>query len=303
MNHLKIHETAVQLAKNYLATEVELVEILQVVNREDVYRKLGYTSLFTYAVEALKLPRERVYQLNTVAKTCEKVPELKVAIESGVLNISDARRITSAIQKDPSQDWIQMAATLPQRELENAVAKVNPKEAVPEKVKVLNATEGFISCSIALEAQDKLKRLQDLLSQKEKRAISLREVIEKLADLGVEKLDPLVKARKWESKPDTNMSKERKPVRTATNTSSERQSATTGANTLAGRQPVPAAVRHQIQLRDNGRCTEVKDGKRCGSERWLEVHHIRPVAVGGGNELNNLTTLCSGHHNLRHSSP
>ncbi|MBI2605974.1 MAG: HNH endonuclease [Deltaproteobacteria bacterium] len=39
---------------------------------------------------------------------------------------------------------------------------------------------------------------------------------------------------------------------------------------------------------------------RCEQKRWLQVHHIKPVSLGGGNTLENLTTLCSGHHRMRH---
>ena len=68
------------------------------------------------------------------------------------------------IEKETSQDWIEKAATLPQRELEKEVARANPKEAIAEKTKVLNAQDAYISLSISIKAREQLERLKDPLS-------------------------------------------------------------------------------------------------------------------------------------------
>ena len=69
------------------------------------------------------------------------------------------------------------------------------------------------------------------------------------------------------------------------------------------RKAIPAKIRHQVHLRDGGRCcyTDPK-GRRCTSSRYLETHHIKEVSRGGENTLENLITLCSGHHTAQHLS-
>lgn len=56
------------------------------------------------------------------------------------------------------------------------------------------------------------------------------------------------------------------------------------------RKPIPNRIRHQVFQRDGYRCREcgasVKDGAT------LEIDHIKPVAKGGTNDINNLQTLC-----------
>jgi len=67
------------------------------------------------------------------------------------------------------------------------------------------------------------------------------------------------------------------------------------------RRPVSAHTKHTVFNRDGGRCTfRDTSGQRCASERWLHLHHIRPVSSGGGNAPENLSTLCSFHHDLVH---
>jgi hypothetical protein len=62
-----------------------------------------------------------------------------------------------------------------------------------------------------------------------------------------------------------------------------------------------SAEKHAVNRRDGGRCTYIDEsGQRCANERWLHIHHITPVSAGGGNEAENLTTLCSYHHDLVH---
>jgi hypothetical protein len=63
-----------------------------------------------------------------------------------------------------------------------------------------------------------------------------------------------------------------------------------------------ADVVHEISLRDKSQCTHFNsDGSRCRNRRWLHFHHIKEVANGGTNEIENLTTICSGHHRMLHS--
>ena len=62
-----------------------------------------------------------------------------------------------------------------------------------------------------------------------------------------------------------------------------------------------AALKHQVALRDQNQCTHIdRDGTRCQTKQWLDIHHVKEVVHGGTNELQNLRTLCSAHHKVRH---
>jgi 5-methylcytosine-specific restriction endonuclease McrA len=58
--------------------------------------------------------------------------------------------------------------------------------------------------------------------------------------------------------------------------------------------PLTAEQKHAVFARDKGQCTV------CGSDRWVEIHHVQPVNQGGSNDPENLTTLCGFHHSLVH---
>ena len=56
-------------------------------------------------------------------------------------------------------------------------------------------------------------------------------------------------------------------------------------------------LRRVILDRDQWRCT------RCARPGKLEVHHVRPVAQGGGDTPDNLRTLCVDCHLAAHTDP
>ena len=62
---------------------------------------------------------------------------------------------------------------------------------------------------------------------------------------------------------------------------------------------IPALVRDEVFLRDNGQCTFVSDtGNRCCATKRLEIDHILPFARGGSHDLENLRLLCREHNQL-----
>ena len=72
----RIHESALRLAREHRRIEIELLEALTRVESEGVFRALGYSSLFVYAVRALRLTGSVGYSFITVARKAQKVPAL-----------------------------------------------------------------------------------------------------------------------------------------------------------------------------------------------------------------------------------
>ncbi|MCC7405956.1 MAG: HNH endonuclease [Bdellovibrionales bacterium] len=63
------------------------------------------------------------------------------------------------------------------------------------------------------------------------------------------------------------------------------------------RRPLAAATKHRVYLKFESRCSHIDQrGERCTENKFLEVHHLKPLHLGGDDRLENLTLLCSGHH-------
>ncbi|MGE3975764.1 MAG: HNH endonuclease, partial [Bdellovibrionales bacterium] len=145
------------------------------------------------------------------------------------------------------------------------VAKASPREATPERMKFVSEERLNLQMGISEQLQQKLKRAQELESQRQQKHVSLEETLEALLNVYLEKKDPVQKAQKLQHR--SNFS-------------------------------VPG----RVALRDQGQCTyHSQNGERCTERKWIDTHHIIPRSKGGQDTFENLITLCKGHHRLEHS--
>jgi len=270
-----LHEKALILSKTFRETEGQLLSVLVELVRKRGFTFLGYPDCFTYCLKALKLSEAQASYFSRVSRKSLEVPALQAAITQGKLSLSQARRIEPVITRCNSGDWIEKAATLPQRELERKVAEANPRAHVVERIRpvALDRSEMKVAISTALET--KLGRVRDVLSTKRRRPVSLEEALEAMTETYLDREDPVRRAA--------------------------RARASSGNAKPAITRRIPARDVHAVNLRDEGRCAHLlPDGTRCGSARWTELHHLEPWGQGGKHSPDNLLTLCAGHHRALH---
>ena len=102
----RLHKKALLVAKNYKQAEIELIEILELVEKARLFYKMGYSSLFTYATQASGLSNEISYIYIRVARKTQEVPELKKEIAAGAISVSKARKICSVLTKENQRHWL-----------------------------------------------------------------------------------------------------------------------------------------------------------------------------------------------------
>jgi len=289
-----IHQKALAVAARFKRAEADLISVLQEVQAARVYVKLGYTSLFNYCVQALGLSESVAANFITVARKAHEIPVLQSAIQSGLLSVSKARKITPVLTLANQEEWVAKAQRLPSRELEAAVARIAPREATPERMRFITEERLELRLGISKSLQEKLKRVRDLESQRKGRTVSLEETLEATIEVYLESKDPIKRAERV-------MKRLAQKKATMTRKNDAPACVTVTHEGLENLDPIPAIRRHQVRLRDGGRCAHVNErGERCENRRWLDIHHIRPRSMGGGNSLENLTTLCSAHHQMEH---
>ncbi len=300
MTHV-LHQSALQLAQQYLKCERELVTVLQKIQAGKLFVTWGYSSLFDYCRRALSLSESQSYNFVAVSRRCNEIPELQKAIQSEQINISRAKRILPVLDKENAALWIEKAAMMDQRQLEKAVAAQNPTVQHRPALKPTSESQALLHLGISLEEQNDVLRTQEVLTQKLQRPVTLREGNAAAHKEFLDKNDPLrisaratLKAEKKskiaapaappEKIPTTKaVAKEASPPRPATS------------------RYIPAAIQHKIHQRDQGQCRHKNpDGSRCCSKTFLEIHHIQPLSEGGHTTLENLITVCSAHHKHTH---
>ena len=272
-----IHKKAVEIAGRFRQVEADLISILQEVEETRAFIKLGYTSLFSYCVQGLRLSESVASNFVTVSRKAREIPMLQSAIREGLLGVSKARKITSVLTTENQEEWLKKAQIFSSRQLEQEVAKVFPQMAVSERLKFVAEDRLELRMGISKSLHDQLNRVQDLESQRTGRSMTLEETLEVLASLYLEKKDPLERARRVLKK----------------------KALVDAPASVTGH--VPAGILHRVRVRDLNRCTHKNSqGIRCESRRWIHVHHVKARALGGQNTVENLTLLCSAHHRMEH---
>jgi hypothetical protein len=171
-----------------------------VANNQRVFRALGYASLFAYATQELQLTEAIAYGFIQVARKSREIPELKKAICEGDLTVSKAKRVVSVLTPKNQDTLLNMAKTLPKRQIEKEVAEINPKAAVPERTRYVTEERLELRVGLSETAMRQLKRAQDLLSSKKRRAVSLEDVLEAMTEEYLDRHDPIEKAKRAQNR-------------------------------------------------------------------------------------------------------
>jgi hypothetical protein len=329
-----LHERAVLAAKTYKRSEVELIEILEEVDKNRVYYHQGFNSLFKYATDALKLSEEVAYIYINVCRKTREVPALKEELKNGAITVSKAKKLTSVLTPQNQNYWLSLAKSSSKRVLEKTVASVSPKTAVREKltyvhpelevkeqVKIINLSDvsdkALVGLCIPKEKARvqlqvgvsealmiKLRRAQDILSQKRQSSVDLEQTLAAAIDLFLHKNDPVEKAKRQVIKGNLSHAIEvSKPEAETSGVVPGLVDAHAASEKSSARTPIPASTRHQLWIKHQGQCAHIDEVHgRCSQRRFLHVHHEQPVADGGTNDLINLSLLCAGHHRVEHFS-
>lgn len=285
-----LHECARSRARRFMESEAALVEAVREVDRVRLFEKLRVRSTFAYCVEILKLSEDVASNVCRVARKSEEVPALLAAIARGEMTVSKARQIVTVLTPGNQTEWLEKARTLSKSDLEREVAKVNPRALARERVKALAEDLYQLEVGISHDLSEKLRRAQELCCQNEKQFASLERTLEVMADFFLGAKDPVERAKRAKGRKRRSAAS---PVSRAPR-SPRRQS-------IIRRKPIPAEVRHAVHARDGGCCQAVgRDGGKCLEKKWVDLHHVIPVAEGGEDVAANLTTLCAFHHRLEH---
>ncbi len=323
-----LHEQAMKYAKEFLKSEKNLLSVLEEIDRLKAFRDLGFSSTFAYATKALKLSDAVAYTLITVARASQKSISYKEAIESGALSITNARIIApiiSELSKKNSSDvsdesinnWVKEGSISSKRELERKVVKEFPLRSVREQIKPVSNNRLELKLGISEALESNFKRAQDLVSQKLGRSTTFEETLEFMTMEFLNRNDAVLKAERVEKAQKVRALERSKAKVIETQnfiTSIEKKEAVNQEplhseitekprnkkQLFPGRVPIPAALKHAVNLRDQGQCTQIENGTRCESKRFIEIHHVIPVSEGGQNNLTNLRTLCFHHHRMIH---
>jgi 5-methylcytosine-specific restriction endonuclease McrA len=280
------------------------------VQRRALYRELGHPSLQVYATEALGFSPNRYWQFKRLADDLDRLPVLREAVETGDVGWTKAQQVARVATPATQELWVGKAVATGRRELEREVRQARCQlrrrkcggavvEAIPDVTITLRADSLQLARFEALvEKVRKLKRAPADADRMDLVLAGLEALVANEAEGPVASAPPVQVV--VHQCPDCGEA-------AAITSRGEQRLAPAQVEALAcdarvlepgkpNRATIPPSTRAKVLARDRHRCTT----SGCGTTRFLEVHHVVARADGGGNDMENLVTLCSRCHRHRH---
>lgn len=278
----------------------DLIACLAEVERREILLDRGYRHLFDFCVRRLRMSEGAAARRTAAVRAVRKRPEVLSHLQDGTLSLSAVCVIEPFLQEAEGVAYLDRAAGLGRRQLEEFAAELSQRKKVEEVVAAQaepEPQEAFCFAGTTPDAhsvapapmrdrivvpvpgrlrfsfegtprlREKLERVGTLLAGRLK-SRRLEELVEVLVDLAIGRLDPVKRAA--------------------------RRVKRVGSVTRR----VPWSVRRMVWERDGARCAyRAEDGTRCSSTRPLQYDHIRPWALGGrSDDPGNIRLLCRAHN-------
>jgi 5-methylcytosine-specific restriction endonuclease McrA len=305
--------------------EWQLVAHIGEVDARMLYARAACDSMFVYCTEVLHLSGQEAYLRITAARAAREHPVLLAMLADGRLHLSGIAKLAPHLNAANGGKLLERAVHKTKRQIEVLLAEWAPRPDVPTSVRKLPerslAVPTIVLASPA-PPQAGPVAVRDQLGPDRvpppapPAAPPARAVVEPIAPARYkvqftataalcEKLDRLKELMRT-AVPDGDLARileiavgealERREARRFAKTSKPRKTMA-DVDTTSSSRYLPAPVRRAVHARDDGRCRYVDaSGRRCGSRRQLEFHHVRPWALGGDRSTGNLHLLCRTHN-------
>src|SRR6266849_5901996 len=278
-----------------------VVELAGFAKRE-LYRELGYTSLFYYCVRQLGLSKSSAFRRSEVARLIARFPVIAEQLAEGRLSIRALVELREVLTEENHAEVLARAEGRSQEEAQLLAVEYQPKPVPRDVVRALPMPPAQRVAFAVVPAETKTPAPPEVVKPltPDLRRLSVTVSADFMAEL------EQVRAALSHQCPDGDFEQvvreafklvlERDRKRKALTDRPRAQSETPGENDRY----VPAAVKRAVWERDQGRCTwPMGDGEVCGSTHRLEFDHDLEVALGGKPTIGNVRLLCKSHNLMK----
>jgi len=305
----RAHEDLKRLAHDQCGLDLEIGRGLLRALRSSAHLKLGFGSFVEYGGRLLGCSPRMVNERLRVAEALETLPVIAASLERGMLSWSAVRELTRVANPRTEQEWLRAASGRTLREVERCVAGRKPGDrpedpADPALQKhVLHVELSAETIATYRDAMAKMRRdASEKLDDDAAFLLMARCALGGPTDDGRASYQVLLHKCSSCRRGEQEANGERVEVKDETIEMARCDGQLLDEHTHVGTQPkratqtIPPAVRRAVVRRDS-HCCRVPG---CRHTRFVDAHHLCPRAEGGGNEPENLVTLCGAHHRALH---
>jgi len=300
---------------------VEIIESLVVCHREHAYLDHGCSSIWTFLVEELNYSKAAASRRFKAMKCAEKFPQVVGMLRDHQVSLSSLAQAEGLLGEvnDP-EELLERISGKSSVEVEKIVAGERPLPAKPrEVVRRVAVRRGASRGKMADRKNPKASEVSlfggsastnnnpDTAAPIESR-VSLRTSLTEIAYDSFEHARALI-SRKHPGATVEDAVNELVEFYLKSKAPKERKKKSVQGNdnpaspinkTAPPTRHIPAATRDAVLLRDGQRCAFVgKNRRRCTATHNLQLDHVRPFALGGSHDPENLQVLCAAHNRHR----
>lgn len=252
----------------------KLVTYLAEIEGRRLHLVAGYASMFDFCTRGLGLSENEAFRRIAAARLGRRFPVVHLLLASGAVHLTTLELLREHLTDENHQELLGVVSGKTKREVEALLATRFPKPDARVNIRQLSAERFKIEFTASAELREKLERCRDLLSHANPTR-NLAVVIERAVDVLISDLERTRLKRTKRMGPASP-----EPRARSTN-------------------HVASATRRKVFDRDGLQCTYVSPGGcRCEARAFLELDHIDPRALGGGDHEGNLRVLCRAHNQL-----
>ena len=309
-----IHERVGAAVRTQRASMHTLAQLLLELDRDELYRSLGYTTLRDYAWSEHELGARQVRELLNIARRLDQLPALDAAMASGEVPWTKARTMLSVLDADNEADWVERAKGIPVRELERQVYGLyagspppTPEETHDVRgdsrrrfiVELYSQEEQIVRDALAVlraQADDADVTDGDLLAQMARAVLQMAESGEAAPTsepyrIVLEHCPECLRTVGVEDEVSDTLVAE-------ACCNAEVVDLTPGAGERRGRlgRAIPLRTQRAVFHEAGYGCAV----PGCRGRLWLHLHHLALWSGGGDHSEENLVCLCASHHRAVH---
>lgn len=273
----------------------KFIGLLPEVNKRQLYKKAGCSSIFEFAKKKAGLSEKQVRLTLNLSERFENTPVLKKLLTDGAVSINKLARVVSVATVENQEFWAQQAKVLPNRSLETLVrdekiiasGPVTNVETAPIQPRIpvedLHVQTSTSHLKITPEVEARLLKLQNA-------GHNISNLLTKLLDQREQEIGErkLQQAKKYEERAqamDEGIAKNEQfqAVKMPTAPSSPSRY-------------IPASIRKILKDEFGTKCA-IPHCKNCSKT----IHHILRFAQSQNHNPYYMAPLCKEHHDIAHS--
>ena len=295
MNAREWSSRIAELASREHAALADLLLAVAEFDGQEVYRQLGFSSLFDFLHREVGLSRGSAYYRQVGARMVRRFPEIEEPIRDGRLCITTVSELAKVMTEENRAEVLPRFFGLSRQEAKQLVAELRPVDLVPRRtivteIPLLAPMESApvivqpVGRTVTHPGRDALVPMQPRTVVEPMTSTETRMHI----TVSPEFVALLKKAKAGQSHVQPGATDEQ-VLTAALRLLIERQEKRKAA--------VPPKVKREVRARDGARCQwPLASGGVCGSEVRLEIDHVVPRARGGPSTPENCRVLCKAHN-------